>query len=431
MANLLAAAVKRTTAGRLLIFCVAIGVGLIRCVDAAETNVAPWDLTALGVAPRFTPDPHHGKGDVKAIFYDSVPFQGKPTRVFAYYGIPARKAARVENVPAMVLVHGGGGSAFIPWVQLWLDRGYAAIAMDTCGATSSGGFDEDGLRNHPRHAEGGPPGWSGFDQIDWPIRDQWTYQAVADVILAHSLVRSLPGVDAERTGITGISWGGYLTCIAASIDHRFKFAAPVYGCGFLGDDSVWLDNFRVMGPEKASRWLQLWDPSVYLPQAQMPFLWVDGTNDFAYPPDSLQKSYRLPKTPRTLCTRVRMPHGHGGAGENPAEIYAFAEALFRGAPPLARIEAAGRDNRKAWIRFATEAPIVRAELNYTTDLGKWQDRRWQTVAARLNAKSGKATAELPAGCTVYYFNLVDQRGLVVSSEHVEVEPGRAKPDVAR
>ena len=35
---------------------------------------------------------------------------------------------------------------------------------------------------------------------------------------------------------TGVSWGGYLTCIASSLDPRFAFAAPVYGCGALRRD---------------------------------------------------------------------------------------------------------------------------------------------------------------------------------------------------
>ena len=60
----------------------------------------------------------------------------------------------------------------------------------------------------------------------------------------------LPGVDPDRIGVTGISWGGYLTCIVAGVDPRFRFAAPVYGCGFLGDNSAWLPEFQKMGPEK-------------------------------------------------------------------------------------------------------------------------------------------------------------------------------------
>lgn len=42
-------------------------------------------------------------------------------------------------------------------------------------------------------------------------------------------------VDADKTCLTGISWGGYLTCIVAALDNRFKAAAPVYGCGYMDE----------------------------------------------------------------------------------------------------------------------------------------------------------------------------------------------------
>ncbi|MGA3324922.1 MAG: acetylxylan esterase [Terriglobia bacterium] len=398
----------RFVSGILLIISISMG------GRAAENQACPWNIRALSVAPKVTEDPQRSTSDVRAIFYEGVPWKGHPTRVFAYYGLPEMKGK--EKVPAMVLVHGGGGSAFIPWVRLWVSRGYAAIAMDTCGCVSSGAFSGP----HPRHEYGGPPGWGGFDQIDQPIEDQWTYHAVAAVILANSLVRSLPHVDPNRIGLTGVSWGGYLVCIVAGVDHRFRFAAPVYGCGFLGHDSVWLGEFRKMGEDKASKWVGLWDPAAYLPRVRVPMLWVDGTNDFAYPLDSLQRSYRLPQSPRTLCVRVRMPHGHGGPGENPKEIQAMAESLLRKGMPLARIDKSGREGLDAWVVFKTKAPITKAELNYTTDMGQWQTRKWETIPATLDAKGGKVSARLPKGTTVYYFNLLDNRDLVVSSEHEEL-----------
>jgi dienelactone hydrolase len=381
--------------------------------NVAQSDPVSWDTKTLSIAPKVYEDPQRSTPDVKAIFYEGAPWKGKPTRVFAYYGLP--KISEKEKVPAMVLVHGGGGSAFIPWVQLWVSRGYAAISMDTCGCISSGGYND-----HPRHEYGGPPGWGGFDQLDQPIEDQWAYHAVAEVILANSLIRSFPQVDPERVGVTGISWGGFLTCIVAGVDHRFKFAAPVYGCGFLGEDSVFLDVFDKMGPDKAQKWLQLWDPSVYLPQVRIPMLWVDGSNDFAFPMDSLQKSYRLSKAPRSLCVRLRMPHGHGGPGENPEEIHVLAESLFRGGVPLARITGNGRKNLNAWASFESECPVIKAELNYTNDTGKWQDRKWETIPALLDTKGKKISAALPRYATVYYFNLIDERDLVVSSEHEEL-----------
>jgi dienelactone hydrolase len=366
-------------------------------------------MEALGKAPKSEAAAGFEVEGLKAVFYEGPPYKGKPTRVFAWIGVPKAEG----KVPAMVLIHGGGGTAFSEWVKLWTGRGYAAIAMDLCGAVP-----RKQKNAWERHEQGGPPGWGGFEQIDADERDQWTWQAVADAILGHSLLRSLPEVDADRVGVTGISWGGYLTCITASVDRRFKFAAPVYGCGFLGDDSTWADGtFPKMGKEKTDRWLGLWDPSRYLKETTIPFLWVNGTNDFAYPLDSYQKSYRLPTTPRTLAIRVRMAHAHGGPGEKPEEIHAFADAFFKGGPPLARITGQGVDNDAAWATFESKTSVTKAELEFTKDAGKWQKRTWETVPATI--EGGRASASIPDGAKVFYLNLIDERGLVVSTEHVE------------
>jgi len=377
---------------------------------AVGAIASPWPVDELKKVPHARDLPDKADGEVKAVFIDGPGFSepGKPTRFFAYYGIP--KTADGSKVPAMVLVHGGGGSAFIPWVRLWVSRGYAAISMDTCGAISGGGNN-----NHTRDALGGPPGWGGFDQIDRPLQDQWTYHAISDVMLAHSWIRAQEGVDAERTGITGISWGGYLTCIAAGVDDRFKFAAPVYGCGFLTDNSVWLPTFEKMTPENREKWRSNWDPSAYLPQAKMPVLWVTGTNDFAFPMDSLQRSYRLPPGDRFLAIRPRMPHGHGGAGENPAEIHELADAVLKGGKPLTKVALAPRDGAKVSATWTGDRTIVSGVLNYTLDEGAWQKRLWKEVPATLG--DGKVEGVLPEGTKVYYFNLTDESGLVASTEH--------------
>ncbi len=47
----------------------------------------------------------------------------------------------------------------------------------------------------------------------------------------------------------------------------------------------------------AKRWVENFDPSRYLPGRKMPVLFVNGTNDFAYPLDSYQKSYRAARDP--------------------------------------------------------------------------------------------------------------------------------------
>ncbi len=90
----------------------------------------------------------------------------------------------------------------------------------------------------------------------------------------------------------------------------------------------------------AGKWLELWDPSVYLPQAKMPMLWVSGDLDFFFPLGSLQKSYRLPPGERYLAIRHNMPHGHP-PGETPPEILALSEQINAHGVPLAHVTFSG------------------------------------------------------------------------------------------
>lgn len=377
-------------------------------IQAGSSPPVTWDTAKLFAAPQTYPAPAELQSPgVTAVFYAGLPYKGNPTRVFAYYGVPD---GGDKPVPGMVLVHGGGGTAFPEWVRLWNERGYAAIAMDNVGA----------LPNQQPNEYPGPSGWdASFQHPDDPVRDQWPYHAVANIILAHSLLRNLPGVNADRIGVTGISWGGYLTCIAAAADNRFKLAVPVYGCGFLGENSAWSSSLELL-EDKGRMWLKLWDPKHYLGFAAMPMLWVSGTNDFAYPLESLRASYRLPPTPRALAIRVRMAHGHGGIAERAEEIHAFADHVLKGGLPLATITGQGRCGRAAWVAFDSRRPMAKVELNFTRDTGVWQ-RWWETADARVDGKRGRASAELPDGTKAYYFNLVDARGLLVSSEHVVLE----------
>ena len=125
----------------------------------------------------------------------------------------------------MVLVHGGGGTAFTEWATLWAKRGYVAIAMDLAGNGPDG----------KRLPDGGPDQGDDtkFPKEKTDLKTMWSYHAVAAVIRANSLLHSLPDVDAERVGITGICWGGYLTCIVAGLDDRFKWPCPSTAAAFF------------------------------------------------------------------------------------------------------------------------------------------------------------------------------------------------------
>ena len=373
----------------------------------------PWSLRDLQNTPQSweatSPEP-----DVKAIWIAGPPYKGKPTRAFAYYGIPSGNAL----APGMVLIHGGGGTAFAEWVRMWNREGFAAIAIDTVGTLPARAEKNPWNPARQRHEHSGPAGWGDFVNVDAPVTDQWSYHAVAVAILAHSFLRAQPGVDSRRIGVTGISWGGYLTSIVASLDSRFRFGIPVYGCGFLSEDSAWLKDFAKLGEERTRKWIRLWDPSSYLPLGRRSMLWINGTNDFAYVMPSWQKSYRLPKGERVLSLQVRMKHSHPD-GAKPPEIFAYAKARLKNGPEMIRIDSQGVSGQQAWAVYKNGTTPQTAELCFTRDTGKWQERKWETVPASVDPKRRRVTAVVPDEARVYYLNLIDDRGLIVSTEHLE------------
>jgi len=344
------------------------------------------------------------KDGIASIYYRSEPVDGKPTRVFAWMGVPAG-----EGVPGVVCIHGGGGKAFREWVERWNARGYAAIAMNLAGR----GEDTERL------PDGGPDqtGEVKFNMsVGW--ENTWTYHAIAAAIRAHSILRAHPRINAERTAATGISWGGYLTCIVSGVDDRFKCTAPVYGCGHLrhnGSDG-WLEQFEKMSPEHRAFWDEYCDPMAYLPRARMPMLFVSGTNDHAYPLDSHQRSSMMPMGPVTRCIRLEMHHGHG-AGWAPEEIGRFFDHHLLGKPPLPSISPMSREGQIVRSMFAGAGAKVKGFLLYTCDEGKWMDRKWYQVDASISGQAVSAT--LPAAARVWYLAIEDAQGNFVNTAYGE------------
>lgn len=364
---------------------------------------------------------------IQSILYEGEPVGGRPTEVFAFYASPATlgTAKAGETFPGIVLIHGGGGTAFSDWVWLWAQRGYAAIAMDLSGhRPPAPQYDEKGEKiadhNHPREArlrlekgglDQGHP--QKFDSIGGPVEDDWPYHAVANVMKAHTILRHSPRVDPERTAVTGISWGGYTTCLAASIDDRFKAAVPVYGCGFLHEgESVQKPAIDALG-ERAAAWVAAYDPGSHLAKCSVPILWVNGTHDKHYVLDSYAKSYALARGARTLRIEPRMGHSHP-AGWAPAEIGIFIDSILRDGTPLPEVGEPELSGGTVTVPFRSPTKVAKAELHFTSGTGTRSEREWSSRAARI--EEGRVVADgLPAEANTWLVTLTDERGAMVSS----------------
>lgn len=403
---------------------------LILCPVLHAAPPVSWDLAKLGEAP-----PHrwlNQSGPVRSLLYEGEPYQGKATEVFAFYASPVTvsgAAAPKKGFPGVVLIHGGGGTAFADWALLWAKRGYAAIAMDLGGhQTQEPVWIEQDGEKVPAHASkpetrtrlpnGGPNQGTEekFDSIASDDKhDHWPYHAVASAIRAHSLLRSLPEVDAERTAVTGISWGGYTTCIVASVDHRFKAAVPVYGCGFLFEgESVQKARIDGLG-ELREKWIAWYDPSSHLPNCRVPILFVNGTNDIHYPLDSYQKSFDLaPSERKQMRVEVNMRHSHP-AGWAPVEIGRFIDSHCAGGKALPVTGKIKRDGELVRLPYTSAVAVVSAQLHYTTDGGPRSQRVWQSREAGVGSDAIIAPAPPPEANT-WFFTLTDENGGMVSSE---------------
>jgi dienelactone hydrolase len=312
----------------------------------------------------------------------------------------------------MLLVHGGGGRAFRSGRRPGRSAA-AALAPDTYGHGPGGLPRRDGGPDvRPNEALK----LRAFEPSE--VREVWTYRAVADVVRGHALLASLPEVDPARIGITGISWGGYLTCIVTGIDDRLRVSIPVYGCGFLHDDSYWAPEFAKMDETYRRRWIENFEPSSYLAGVRCPILFVNGTNDFAYPLDSYKKSYSLVAGPLSLKIEPRMKHSHQ-AGWAPPEIAAFADSIMKGTAPLPALGPAKVERGRISATVNGPVPIKACTLHYTTDTGPWNDRVWKSSPAEI--EGGTVSALLPeADALVCYLNVTDSRGLTVSTPHQEI-----------
>ena len=370
----------------------------------------------------------HGKFEgIKALTYQGADYMGRPTRIFAHIGFPENIQA---PVPAVVLIHGGGGHPDDDWIQKWNKEGYAAIAMSTDGYFPSEpvclyeGGDVSAMVHeliHPFYKEGHTvlPTNMHMSDSDMRIEDQWIYQAVASVILAHNLLRLDKRVAGNMIGICGISWGGIVASVAIGYDRRFAFAVPIYGSGHLGCGLSGLDRiFKAPGVQK-------WFPERRFDQVKIPVMWLCWNDDCCFSINSNSMSYQDTKrsNPNTCLSMIHnMGHSHYCA-YTPMESYWFANEILRGAPvPQVRAEYIG-DN----VEYSCSIRVKSVRLFYITEEMSYTRREkyglyntfmtqdWQI--AELDPD--KNQAPLPQNARGKYVEFTLENGVVLTTPYSE------------
>jgi Acetyl esterase (deacetylase) len=362
--------------------------------------------------------PAYDNGNIKALTYDGMTINGNKTKVFAYLGYP--EIRNNEKVPAIVLVHGGGGHAYYKWVHMWNELGYAAIAMDTTGyypATVNGAGGEEGDNIKWIHGIKGNPNFADDDYVDAPDNDhmsssenpldtQWMYHAVADTILAHNILRSDNRIDNTKIGITGISWGGVITSLAIGYDTRYAFAIPIFGAGYMSH------NTHSIAPcFQGEMTKKLWLAEDRFSNVTMPVFWFNWNKDVHFSKETTTRSYHdtVKNNPLTIISlKDGMNHSHH-YGWIWKENFLYADSIVKGTVGFPRFlnQPCGRNiNCELYIPDGVDikAKIVCDDAYYPAVI-----------------ENKKVTAVLDKTVTEYYVELVmtiDGYDYYSSSEHI-------------
>jgi dipeptidyl aminopeptidase/acylaminoacyl peptidase len=196
--------------------------------------------------------------------------------------------------PLIVEIHGGPhamyGHAMFHEMQVMASRGYGVLF---CNPRGSSGYGE------------------AFTGI---TRGCWGESDMPDVIAAVDEASKLDWVDTDRLGVTGGSYGGYLTNWIVSHDTRFK-AAVTQRCvsnfhSFVGTSDIGFDFgiFEFDGtPWGDADKLLKYSPISYVDRIETPLLIIHGEQDLRCPIEQAEQMYTALKYLDREVGFVRIP----------------------------------------------------------------------------------------------------------------------------
>ncbi len=227
-----------------------------------------------------------------------------------------------KRYPLVLDVHGGPNSyygyGFNAVQQCLATHGFLVVY---CNPRGSGSYGRDFTQRVTQD-------WGGEDYLD--------LMAVVDAVLVR------PYADAERTGIYGYSYGGYMTSWVIGQTQRFKAAvcgAPVFDLeSFYGTSDIGhiFGDQQFGGPPHARReWFAAHSPSTFAHRATTPTLIVHGEADERCPIGQGEQMFVALCKAGCEVEFARYPgqfHGlmRGGPPEHRADYLARVLAWFQG-----------------------------------------------------------------------------------------------------
>ena len=329
------------------------------------------DLSILSTFPK-------GEVEVQELTYVSHRWEGEPVLVYGFYAAPEG----ATECPGLLHIHGGGQTASAEHVAECAERGYAALSFDWTGP-------------HPEREKVTQFGEASTDNYLVAPSPHYShlYHGAAIARRGLTLLEQRPEVDADRLGIYGISWGGFLSWLVNGSDSRVKAAVAIYGCGgTLKWGNLGGEDFDP-GDEDQRTWNLCLNPFSYAEHQSGPMLFLNSTNDFFGWMDTAEELYTILPKGHALCFSPHFNH-HLDEGAR-CNLYPWLDTHVRGGPgwpalPEVELELSGRFLTR--IGPHTGEDVVAVEAFLACNTVSSPSRYWS--ACRVEQENGDWIAPL-------------------------------------
>jgi dipeptidyl aminopeptidase/acylaminoacyl peptidase len=204
-----------------------------------------------------------------------------------------------RKYPLILSIHGGphgmAGWAFNSTFQVYAARGYAVLYLNPRGSSGYGQKFSDGTLNE----------WGGGDYKDLMIG-------------VDEALRRYPWIDQNRMGVTGGSYGGFMTNWIVTQTPRFRAAVSAASVSnLISFYSTSLYQDLIHAEFAGFPWdnydlLWQWSPLRYVKQAQTPTMFIHGEQDNDVHITQAEEMYTALRRRGVQSVLVRYPReGHG------------------------------------------------------------------------------------------------------------------------
>ena len=239
--------------------------------------------------------------EVEAVTADRIVYKSKDGTPIEGWVLKPRGYDPSRAWPLILVMHGGPHGAygydFSFEHQLFAANGYLVVYANPRGSTNYG------------------------EKFLWATWGGWGNLDFEDVMSGVDYARTKYNVDEKRMGVTGYSYGGFLTNWV--IGHTTRFAAAISGAGI----SNWISDYgtadiprtkesEFFGPPwdpRAKEILRKQSPIEYVASVKTPTLFIDGEADARVPIEEAEQMYTALRKLRVPARMVRYPEMyHGG-----------------------------------------------------------------------------------------------------------------------